>query len=181
MTPKENKAVFLDRDGTINVERHYVHSIEDFELLPGVIEGLKMIQQAGYLLVVVTNQSGIARGYYSEKDFFILNNYMKDLLKSKGVCITDVFFCPHLPDAAVERYRCECNCRKPKTGLYYEAIEKWNISLDKSWAIGDRERDLAICMDTRCRGILLTGKNNDSYLTARDMVEAAKIILSTEC
>lgn len=97
-----NKAIFLDRDGTINVDKKYLHKIEDFEFLPGVLDGMKMLQNAGYLLIVITNQSGIGRGYYSEKDFEILNSWMLGELESKGIHIARVYYCPHLPNAKIK-------------------------------------------------------------------------------
>lgn len=150
-----NKAIFLDRDGTINVEKNYLFKIEDFELLPGVVEALKKFQQAGFLLIIITNQSGIGRGYYTEADFQNLNSWMIDMLKKQGVFITDVYFCPHLPDAQIEKYRKECNCRKPKLGMYEQAIYDHNISLENSYAIGDKIRDCAICKQTICKGFLV--------------------------
>ena len=129
-----NKAVFLDRDGTINVDKNYLYRVEDFEFLPGVIEGLKAFQKAGYLLIVITNQSGIARGYYSERDYEILTDYMRNELQKKGVFLTDVLYCPHHPDGIIPKYRINCECRKPKLGLFYQAINKWNIDIDKSIA-----------------------------------------------
>ena len=151
-----NKAVFLDRDGTINVEKNYLYKIEDFEYLPGVIDGLRKLQQAGYLLIVITNQSGIGRGYYTESDFQKLNSWMIDSLKQLGVYISDVYFCPHLPDATVEKYRKDCNCRKPKLGMYEQAVIDHNISLANSYAIGDKIRDCAICGSTECKGFLIS-------------------------
>lgn len=150
-----NKAVFLDRDGTINVEKHYLHKIEDFEFLPGVIDGLKMLQDAGFLLVIITNQSGIGRGYYADDDFHMLNDWMLQTLKNNGVNIAKVYYCPHLPDAKVEAYRKDCECRKPKLGMYEQAIKDLNISLDGSYAIGDKIRDCAICETTPCKGVLI--------------------------
>lgn len=150
-----NKAVFLDRDGTINVEKHYLYKIEDFEFLPGVIEGLKLLQEAGYLLIVITNQSGIGRGYYSEEDFNILNHWMLETLEENGVTVNAVYYCPHLPDAQVEKYRKECECRKPKLGMFLQAIEDFEIDLNKSYAIGDKIRDCAICKESSCCGFLI--------------------------
>lgn len=155
-----NKAVFLDRDGTINKEKHYLYKIDDFEFLPRVIEGLRVLQEAGYLLIIITNQSGIGRGYYTENDFHKLNNWMIDKLKEYGINITDVYYCPHLPDAPVEVYRKECNCRKPKLGLFEKAIADYDIDLSKSYAIGDKIRDCAICEGGQCKGFLIE-KNED--------------------
>lgn len=150
-----NKAIFLDRDGTINVEKHYLHKIEDFEFLPGVIEGLKILQDAGFLLIIVTNQSGIGRGYYSEEDFNVLTKWMMQTLEQSGVNITQVYFCPHLPDAIIEKYRKDCDCRKPRLGMYLKAVEDYDIDLSQSYVIGDKIRDCAICNDTECRGFLV--------------------------
>ncbi len=187
-----NKAIFLDRDGTINVEKHYLYKKEDFEFLPGVIEALKKLQEAGFILIIVTNQSGIGRGYYTEKDFNILNNWMLSELRNQGILIADVFYCPHLPDAEVEEYRKDCNCRKPKLGMYQQAIADYNIQLSKSYAIGDKIRDCAICEQTVCKG-LLVGVNERSDIIekvkngeyervsyAKNLAEAAKIILQTK-
>ena len=151
-----NKAVFLDRDGTINVDKHYLYKIKEFEFLPYAIEGLRILQQAGYLLIVITNQSGIARGYYTENDYHLLTEYMCSELERQDIHLADVFYCPHLSDARVKKYRYNCNCRKPELGLFYKAAKKWDIDFSYSWAIGDRERDCAICKKTACRGILLT-------------------------
>ncbi len=149
------KAIFLDRDGTINVEKNYLYKIEDFELLPGVIDALKQLQRAGYLLIVITNQSGIGRGYYTEDDFLKLNNWMVNMFKEQGITITEVYYCPHIPNAQIEKYRMDCNCRKPKIGMYEQAVLDHNIDLSKSYAIGDKIRDCAICEHTACQGFLI--------------------------
>ena len=150
-----NKAIFLDRDGTINVEKHYLYKIEDFEFLPGVIAALKKLQDVGFLLIIITNQSGIARGYYSEEDFLKLNTWMLDELKRHDVFILDVYYCPHLPDASIDKYRKTCECRKPKLGMFEQAVIEHNIDLGHSFAIGDKLRDCAICEKTDCRGFLI--------------------------
>ena len=164
-----NKAVFLDRDGTINVDKGYLYRISDFEFLPGAVDALRMLQNAGYLLIIITNQSGIARGYYTEEDFMILNDWMKNELMKHGVKISGVYYCPHLPDAEVERYRKVCSCRKPETGLFERAVHDFDIDLSKSYAVGDKERDCSICLKSECRG----------FLIGRDVMslhEAAEII-----
>ena len=150
-----NKAVFLDRDGTINIEKNYLHKIDEFEYLPGAVEGLKRIYDKGYLLIIVTNQSGIARGYYSEEDFYRLNEWMISDLDTKGIKISKVYYCPHHPNASVARYRCDCNCRKPKTGMFWQAQKEFNIDFSESYAIGDKLRDLSICSETAVKGILI--------------------------
>ena len=163
-----NKAIFLDRDGTINVEKNYLYKIEDFEFLPGVVEALKILQDEGYLLIIITNQSGIARGYYTEKDFHILNDWMVSTLKGYGICINAVYYCPHHPDASIEGYRKDCECRKPKFGLFEHAIKDYEIDLSQSYAIGDKIRDCAICITTDCKGFLVA--NNET----KDVIESVK-------
>ncbi len=160
-----NKAVFLDRDGTINVDKAYLSKIEDFEYLPGVIDGLKLLQKSGYLLIIVTNQSGIARGFYSESDFQKLNDWMLNDLKNKGIIINKVYYCPHHPDGKIEKYSIDCNCRKPKLEMYYKAIEEFNIDISISYTIGDKIRDLALCENTDCKGFLISESEKKSIIT----------------
>lgn len=160
-----NKAIFLDRDGTINAEKNYLYRIEDFDFLPGVIDGLKLLQDNGYLLIIITNQSGIGRGYYTEEDFNILNDWMISTLKSKGVNISKVYYCPHLIDAKIDKYRIDCDCRKPKLGLYKNAINDFDIDISLSYAIGDKIRDCAICETSDCKGFLI-GNNEEENIIA---------------
>lgn len=166
------KAIFLDRDGTINVEKNYLYQIEEFEFLPGAIKGLKLLQNSGFVLIIVTNQSGIGRGYYTEEDFHKLNNWMLNELKDRGVDISKVYYCPHLPDASNVKYRIECDCRKPKLGMYEQAIREFDIDINKSWAIGDKIRDCAICEKTKCRGILVANNEKKEII---DSVKCGKI------
>lgn len=150
-----NKAVFLDRDGIINYDKNYLYKVEDFEFIPGVINGLKTLQEAGFLLIIITNQSGVARGYFDEKQLNILHEYMLNELKKQNVYISDILYCPHHPEALIKKYKKICNCRKPKTGLFYEAINKWNIDIDNSFAIGDNVRDCSICNTSECHGFIV--------------------------
>lgn len=160
------KAVFLDRDGTINKDKGYVYQIEEFEILPGVIEGLRLLQDVGYLLILVTNQSGIARGYYTEQDFQILTAWMMERFKTMGIQIAEVYYCPHLPNAPIPMYRKICRCRKPGTGLYERAVKEFHIDLSKSYAIGDKIRDCSICEKTDCRGFLTGTKEESKVIEA---------------
>ena len=152
-------AVFLDRDGTINVDKGYLYRIEDFEYLDGALQGLELFQKKGYLLVIITNQSGIARGLYSEADFVNLNEWMLKDLNRKRIYISGVYYCPHHPLARVEKYRLQCNCRKPHTSLFWRAQKELGIDMKRSIAIGDKERDLCICTETMVRGYLLTERS----------------------
>lgn len=159
-----NKAIFLDRDGTINREKNYLYKAEDFEFLPGVIEALKLLQDAGFLLILITNQSGIARGYYEEADFLSLNGWMLEELEKQGVIIQKVYYCPHLPNAKIEKYRKVCTCRKPQLGLYQQAVQEFEIDLSKSYAIGDKVRDCSICEKTLCRGFLISENEKEEII-----------------
>lgn len=162
-----NKAIFLDRDGTINFEKNYLYKINDFEFLPRTIDALKMLQDAGYMLIVVTNQSGIARGLYTERDFQLLTEWMKEQLALKGIYIEKTYFCPHHPKSMLPKYKKECACRKPAIGMYSMAIKELDIDMSLSYAIGDRLRDCAICEVTECRGFLV-GATEDE--TVRNLV-----------
>jgi D-glycero-D-manno-heptose 1,7-bisphosphate phosphatase len=136
------KAAFIDRDGVINEERAYVHKPEDFEFIKGTVEALLRLQAAGYLLVVITNQSGLARGFYKEEDYIRLTSYMADRLRAAGVMLDSVEHCPHLPDAPLERYRLECDCRKPQPGMLRRAMANLGIDSGASVLIGDRASDI---------------------------------------
>lgn len=150
-----NKVVFLDRDGTINKDKSYVHSIEEFEFLPGVIRTLQKFIQLGYQLIVITNQSGIARGYYSEDEYLILDQWMRNKLRSEGVEILDSYYCPHLPDAPIIKYRIQCQCRKPGIELFEKAIQQHRVDISNSIAIGDRLRDVEVCKKYPMKGFVL--------------------------
>lgn len=177
-----NKAVFLDRDGTINVETGYLYKIDEFEFLPRALEGMKMLYDVGFLLIIVTNQSGIARGLYSEKDFIKLTEHVNERCKEYGIQITDTFYCPHFPYSKIEKYRKECNCRKPKIGMFMRAVNMYDIDLSSSYAIGDKMRDLSICKDSKCQGFLINSQENpqDMGVNIRrvaSLYEASQIIL----
>jgi len=136
------KAAFIDRDGVLNEERAFVHRIEDFAFLPGAVEALRLLRSAGYLLVVITNQSGIARGLYSETDYLALTEHMRAWLAAEGISLDAVEHCPHLPDAPVGEYRVDCECRKPKPGMLKRAIEALDIDEVASFLVGDRLSDI---------------------------------------
>ncbi|MCC8136723.1 MAG: HAD family hydrolase [Clostridiales bacterium] len=187
---KKTKAIFLDRDGTINAEKNYLHEISEFEFLPGVLDGLHLLQNAGFLLIILTNQSGIARGYYTEEQFHVLNNWMVQTLREDGIQIAHVYYCPHLPTAFEEKYRKNCECRKPKIGMFQQAIKEFHVSLPDSYAIGDKIRDCSICETTLCKGFLI-GINEEKKIIekvkegkhqrvryAENLLEAAKLVTS---
>ena len=133
----QQKALFLDRDGTINIDKGYVYEKEKFEFQPGIFELVKKYAQQGYLIFIVTNQSGIARGLYTEKDYLQSTDWLKAEFFKKGIQIEKVYHCPHLPKISGP-----CSCRKPNTGMIVEAIQEYDINPEMSVLIGDTERDL---------------------------------------
>ena len=137
-----DKVVFLDRDGTINEEVHYLYRPEDFKFLPGVPEALKMLTDSGYKLVVVTNQAGVARGYYSEADVVKLHGYVNQLLKPYGTGIHGFYYCPHHPEHGKGRYKMACGCRKPGIGLFEQAEKDFAVDKSASYMIGDKLLDV---------------------------------------
>lgn len=142
MKPAAHRAAFLDRDGVINVDHGYVHRIDQFELIPGVTTALKRLQQAGMRLIVVTNQSGIARGLYGESDYQRLTDHMRSLLLREGIQLDSVYHCPHLPDAALDAYRRECDCRKPMPGMILRGLADFGIDPARSLLFGDKPSDI---------------------------------------
>ncbi len=158
------KAIFLDRDGTINIDKGYLYKIDDFEFIPGVIDGLKLLTDAGFVIVIITNQSGIARGMYSEQDLIILNTWLSHYLHENGVSIGGIYYCPHHPNGVISKYRKQCDCRKPGLELYYTAVRELNINLDESYAIGDKLHDCCICYKTKCKGFLIGANEDDSII-----------------
>lgn len=130
------KALFLDRDGVINVDKHYVYRIEDFEFVNGIFEICRKYRDDGYLIFVVTNQAGIARKIYSDAEFRLLTDYMIERFIFEGIFISKVYYCPHHPD-----FTGPCSCRKPNPGLFFKAAEEFGIDLGSSVIIGDKESD----------------------------------------
>lgn len=144
-----NKAVYLDRDGIINrkLEKDYVKNWDEFHFLPDTIKAIKTINEKGYLVIVVTNQRGIAKGLMTEKDLQEIHRRMCEELQKHGAYIDDIFYCPH-------DIKDNCNCRKPKPGMLIEAQKKWNIDFAQSYIIGDSESDIEAGKRVGCKGIL---------------------------
>jgi len=134
---ESKKALFLDRDGVINVEKNYLYKKEDFEFIDGIFELCRYFAQKGYLIFVVTNQSGIARGYYTQEQFFELTTFMEQEFLNNGITIAKTYFCPHHPQITGE-----CSCRKPKPGMLLEAQKEFNVDVKNSLMVGDKERDI---------------------------------------
>ena len=129
------KTIFLDRDGVINKEVNYLHKIEDFQFIDGIFEACNHFLKLGYKIIIVTNQSGIARGYFKENDYHNLSRWMLKQFQKKSIDILDIFYCPHGPES-------NCNCRKPLPGMFFKAKDKHDINMKSSWLIGDKENDI---------------------------------------
>jgi len=179
------KAIFLDRDGTINVDTEYTHKIKDFEFEKNAVAGLKLLQADGFELVIATNQSGIAREYYAENDFWKFNDHVVSELKKNGVKILKTYFSPYHPEKGIGEYKKETNCRKPNSGMLEEAARDFEIDKGNSWIIGDKWADVKCGKNFKIKSILLlTGKagsdqkhkSNADHI-AKDMLDAAKYII----
>lgn len=168
-------ALFLDRDGVINVEKDYLYKIEEFEFIEGIVALCKHYQELGYLIVVVTNQSGIARGYYTEDDFEHLTAWMKKAFKKQGVTIDAVYHCPHHPDISGA-----CACRKPNPGMLLEAADAYDIDLEASLIIGDKERDIEAGIRAGLRESYLFLEGNDSLEEHAQASKATSVVSSLE-
>ena len=170
------KAVFLDRDGTINVEVHYLHEPEKFRFEVGVVDALRSLKEAGYLLIVVTNQGGIAKGLYKVEDVEATHSHMIYLLKEEGIELDDIFYCPHSPNGLEETgLRKECECRKPNPGMILKGIEKYHLDPAMSWMIGDKLSDIEAGNRAGVHTILVrTGYGAEEECKLRDILNKAE-------
>lgn len=137
-----SRALFLDRDGVINYDSGYTSKIENFQFIDGIFELCRTARQLGYLLIVVTNQAGIGRGYYSEEDFFVLTKWMSEQFEAEDATLTDVFYCPYHPEHGEGRYKIESFDRKPNPGMLLRAAEKHRLDLKGSIMVGDKDSDM---------------------------------------
>jgi D-glycero-D-manno-heptose 1,7-bisphosphate phosphatase len=153
----ENKLCLLDRDGVLNVEKDYLHKAEDVEWIPDSLEAIAWLNRQGFQVVVVTNQSGVARGFFSEDDVRELHDWMASEVKKSGGDIAAFYYCPHLPGATVKQYDVDCRCRKPKPGMILQALNDFKVLPDDAFLIGDNPRDAEAAEAARLRGFLYTG------------------------
>lgn len=178
------KAIFLDRDGTINKYVGFLRSIDDFELLPGVAEAIKIINAAGYLCIVVTNQPVIARGEITEKELEYIHNKMETLLGNDGAYIDSIYYCPHHPhkgyEGEIKELKIECDCRKPKPGMLIQAAKEYNIDLNASWMIGDSESDIKTGINAGCHTALIGTEEYGQEKTGDSLLKIVKEILLRE-
>ena len=142
MNEVASRAVFLDRDGVINLDTGHVGNIQDFVLIAGVVDAMRLLQNSGLKLIVATNQSGIARGYYSEADFLRLTEHMRDRFGEFGITIDGVYYCPHHPEFSLEEESRNCSCRKPKPGMIVRACDELVLDPKTSFLVGDKMSDI---------------------------------------
>lgn len=179
----KNKAVFIDRDGTINVDVHYLNEPDRFEMYPGIGEGVKKLKDSGFKIIVITNQSGIARGYFTEKQLSKIHERMKKEFLKFNVTLNGIYYCPHHPEDS-------CNCRKPNIGLFEKAIKEHNIDVKKSFMLGDKILDIGAGKKISVRTVLipephireqfLSKKNDWEYnpdYVANDFMDAVEWVL----
>jgi D,D-heptose 1,7-bisphosphate phosphatase len=140
MEINHKKAVILDRDGTVIVEKEFISNPADVELVEGAAESIKLLHDSGFAVVIISNQSGVARGYFDENDVRAINDQMTQLLNRHGATIDGIYWCPHYIDGLVAKYAVDCDCRKPKTGLVSRAVKELNI--EPAYVIGDRKSDI---------------------------------------
>ena len=188
-----NKAVFLDRDGTINEEVGYVNHLERFILLPKVSQAIRLLNQHGWKAIVVTNQSGVARGYFPESLVQQVHQKMEKLLESEEAHLDRIYYCPHHPDIGVPPYRQKCGCRKPATGMIEKAMKELALDLSQSYMVGDRGVDIEFAHQIGAKAVLVLtgyGKGEWEYSGAQwkvkpdhvapDLFEAVQWILQQE-
>ncbi len=181
-----NRALFLDRDGVINTEVEYLSRIDDVEFVEGIFDLCLSAQNFGYKIIIVTNQSGIARGYYSEADFWVLMKWMLRQFGARGIDVTDTYFCPHHPNFGGAKYKRQCSCRKPMPGMIELAAEQHLINLTESLLVGDKSSDMkaALSAGIGTKVLLRTGHKLDSeggdmadfiFDLPKDVVELIKL------
>ena len=169
MNSSKQKAFFFDRDGIINIDTSYVGKIEDFTFCDGIFDILSFLQESGYLLFIITNQSGIGRGYFSIDDYNKLNSYMLDELKKQNIIINEVKCCPHAPDD-------NCQCRKPNATMVNELVKKYNIDTNISWFVGDKTSDIDCGINANIKNTILV--NPKGYNKARFNLHSFDLIFT---
>lgn len=181
------KIIFLDRDGVITADPpHYAHRIDQLSLIPGSAEAIRLLNENGFTVIVITNQSGVAKGMYKEEDICIFNTEMQNRLIKMGAHIDAIYYCPHHPEGITPEYRKDCDCRKPKPGMLLKACEDMKLHLKGSYLVGDKWSDINAGRSAGCTTILvMTGHGMDEYTNikgrahyyADDLLSAVKNII----
>ena len=153
------RAVFLDRDGTIIEDVGYLDDCSRMKFLPGAVESIRLLNKSGYKVIIVTNQAGVAKGYFSEDTLKEINSKMLKLMVAQGAYIDKIYYCPHHIEGTIEEYRKECPWRKPNPGMIEEAAREYNLDLKNSYMIGDKISDMEAGRRAGCKTIFLTGNN----------------------
>ena len=178
---QKQKAVFLDRDGTINKYVGFLRNIDDFELIPGVAKAVKRINESGYLAIVVTNQPVIARGEVTVPELHLIHNKMETLFGAEGAYLDAIYYCPHHPhkgyEGEIPELKIECDCRKPKPGMLIKAAEDFNISMKDSWMIGDGENDVKAGKAAGCKTVLIGTEDYGQDVTISSLLQAVNQLL----
>jgi D-glycero-D-manno-heptose 1,7-bisphosphate phosphatase len=165
-------AIFLDRDGVINHDRGYLFRSKDFRWIAGAQKAIRYFNDAGYWVFVVTNQSGIARGYYQEADVRNLHLWINEQLAKEDARIDAFYYCPHYPDAPLAQYSCACDCRKPQPGMIRQALSEWPVVQEQSFLVGDSRSDIECAQNAGIPGYLFTSDNLYDFLR-----QAGRVIL----
>lgn len=171
-----SKALFLDRDGVINREKHYLYRIQDFEFVDGIFDLCRAAVDHGFALIVVTNQAGIARGYYTETQFLELTDWMKQQFSRRDLPLTDVLYCPHHPRYGGAQYCRECTCRKPQPGMLLKAAQKHQLDLSASLIVGDKASDIAA---GRAAGVLSAALAGTGHAVSTEEKQSADLFASS--
>ena len=180
------KTVFLDRDGTINKEVKYLNHPDQIKLIPGSAEGIKLLNENGFTVVVITNQSGVARGIIEEEKLPLIKDRLYSLLEERGAKIDGYYYCPHYPDGKIEKYALKCDCRKPESGMLREAAEDLDIELKGSYVVGDKACDLKLGKNVGAVSIMVKTGYGESEAencepspdhTAKNLFDAAQWII----
>lgn len=181
------KVAFLDRDGVINKEVNYLYEKEKFEFTFRCVDALRILNSIGYKIIIVTNQAGIAKGYYSEQEYRDFTSWYLDLLKANNIEILDIFYCPHHPDGNIAAYSKVCLCRKPKPGLILSALKKYDIDLSKSILVGDKISDIKAGLAVGIEDLFLvrSGHPLPKYTefkigVSNNLFEVAKSLIETQ-
>ncbi len=185
------RAVFLDRDGVITQEPpHYAHKIDQLKFIAGTADAIRLLNNNGFMVIIASNQSGIARGYYREEDAALFNQAMRESLGQKGARIDAIYYCPHHPESKMETYRVVCDCRKPAPGMLKRAEKDWDIDLQRSFMVGDKLGDIESGKRAGCYTIMvktgqgaqqLKGTDIECDYIADDLYHAVEHILAVSC
>jgi D-glycero-D-manno-heptose 1,7-bisphosphate phosphatase len=177
LRPDESRrpAAFLDRDGVLNVDHGYAHRPDQLEWIAGAPDAVRLLNDAGYYVIVITNQSGVARGYYAETAVRQFHAHMQDVLRAQGAHIDAFYYCPHHPDGVIKEFAIKCRCRKPEPGLLEQAARDWPIDLNRSFLIGDKDDDLAAANAFHIRGIKFNARAGSLVDLVRKELQASAV------